>query len=158
MYNGEWHNYIRKLEMLFSEDEDVEVGNYSVVGNVVHIDILCHDIERFQALRMVLKSNIFIDGKRILLDFVYDGTTTDDYDETFRKAFSGNPYFKEIVRNDEHKEFDYAVFKKEVISYFSDNVGDYNGNSNELVADIVKDVNNLVDCDGALRILPCSET
>ena len=115
-----WYKYINKLDRLFADDEDVEVGNYSVTDSIVRIEIICHDITRFQALKEVLSNCMMVGDKRIFLEFKYEGNPSDDYCETFKKAFSGNPYFKEIVRNDEHKEFVYAVFKKDVISYFSD--------------------------------------
>lgn len=157
-----WHIYLKKLEMLFLEDEEVDVGNYTVTDGIVRVDILCHTIEKFVALKEVLKNFILVGSseisrKRIILNFIYDGTSSESYDETFRKAFEGNPYFKEIVKNSEHEELTYAVFRKEVISFFSENIGDYAGNTHELVEDVVSEVTHLVNNDEAVRIVPCSE-
>ncbi len=149
-----WYQYLRRLDALLDGDDDVETGNYSVTDNVVCIEILCHDITKFQALKEVLKNNVVVGDTRICLDFIFDGSTSDDYDETFRKAFSGNRYFKEIVKNKEHKGCAYAAFKE----YFSDDTEASRGIGHEHVADIVTEVTNLIDSDGfGIRIIPCSE-
>ena len=62
----------------------------------------------------------------------------------FTDAFTGNPLFSKVVTEvfPGGAKVYYAVFKREIITFFNDNMTDYHANSHFIVADIVKEIAN----------------
>lgn len=65
----------------------------------------------------------------------------------FAIAFNGNPVLSRIVTSGEifSIPFTYVVFRKEVVQYFNDDLGDVNGQCSTLYQEIAKNVFGTVD-------------
>ena len=61
-----------------------------------------------------------------------------------RAAFTGNPIVQEIktVSGLFSYDLNYVLFKKEVVQYYTDNLGDYNGYCSTLYENIARDIFN----------------
>ena len=74
----------------------------------------------------------------------------------WEEAFKGNPIFKEVISKDDvlptHDSIKYAVFSRDIISFFNDDFTSYDGCANLLIADAVREVIDLKD------IHPCTES
>lgn len=62
--------------------------------------------------------------------------------ELYSNALAGNPHVKEIITINGifNNPMTYVVFKKEVIQYFNDSLGDINGVCSTLCQDIANDI------------------
>ena len=65
-----------------------------------------------------------------------------DIDELFELAFEGNEAycFSETIHGIIMNNVTYVIWKKEVVQYFTDNIGDYHGITSILYQDIARDI------------------
>lgn len=146
-----WVIYYRELNELFKYDKDIKV---SFDEDLRVIRILVDNDEKWAILDKIL-TNIKVFGNvSIMVDIIpanneeFDFTKAvrDNANSTnismFARLFADNPilsYIKTIsgvFTNDIH----YIVFKKEVVQFFADNLGDINGQISTLYETIARDV------------------
>ena len=102
------------------------------------------------ALSKVLRNTIQMGNITINVDFrctdntvaikpETDEVTVQDYDD----AFVGNKFF---VKTESIKSpmgvFEYAIFSRDIITFFNDDISDYHCNAHYIVADIIKEIAN----------------
>lgn len=133
-----WNTFVSELKALFGEDPDIEIqyedGDYEVklyVAGDAKADALAQLIpaERVYG-NVVLKVTIVPANKNGI-----------DEASLIEAAFKGNPVLKEMLRlKTPFGEYDYAVFRKQVVQFFNDDMTDPHGNKSTLYEDIAKDV------------------
>ena len=71
------------------------------------------------------------------IELLNEEITVKDYED----AFTGNKYFVEVVQEPAPVgTFDYAVFSRDIITFFNDDMTDYHANAHYIVADIIKQI------------------
>ncbi len=134
-----WFIYYAELSELFKEDPEVHLDfdeNEKVIKLFVDND------EKADALTKLLPMTKEF-GNVVVKINVIPANNENSIAEVFRKAFEGNPAFKDvIVTSSEAGAFGatYILFAKKVVQYYADNLGDPNGNISTLYQDIARDV------------------
>ena len=133
-----WVIYFRKISALFEKDPAVKVlfddQNYV-------IKIYVEGDEKAKALEQILPSEKTF-GNIVVKTIVIPANQLNvSRFSLFQKAFESNPIvsFMEIVPT-QTNNLNFIVFKKKIVQFFNDNVGDYYGVCSTLYQDIAKDI------------------
>lgn len=141
-----WIEYHKKVFNLFEADPEVNV--YDVIDTeegVKSFDIGVTNLTKLEALDKILKKEVVFGNVTLKINFIHDEIENRTVRDNFREAFNGNPYFKKISSMDlpgQEAAVNFAVFSRDVISYFIDDLTDYCGNKHVLPAEIAKEVTN----------------
>lgn len=141
-----WYTYQKKLNALFSKDPDIKVGEVYESDSEDYdygIDIEIKNHEKFVALdRVLLKTVGFANIVLQITLFDEENSEQDPAIDLFKKVFEGNPIVKDIKETIDRTGTSraYVRFEPDVVQFFDDDLGDYNGNWNGLAQDIAKEV------------------
>ena len=143
-----WETIRGKVYNFFAKDPDINVqdrctdvgeGKYSFY-------IESQDSERLANLEKIMKKSYDLGNITLEIEFKYANGVPDllvDPDDvnTWKKAFGCNPYFVEVVteRDPAGRDWNYAVFSRDVISFFNDDLSDYCANAHFIPAEIVRE-------------------
>ena len=134
-----WITYWNKVYALFGQDPDITVMYNEDVNQ---ISFYVQGTDKAEALEKLLpKEKKF--GNITVMQRVIPANKTWDTPDLFRKIFEGNPLYADtIVVKPEgtSNPFGYVCFKKDVIQFWNDNLGDPHGNEFTLAQDIAREV------------------
>ena len=142
-----WYTFNKMVKALFDGDPDIEVGDVYDVndGNFdVAFDIAVKNHQKFIALdRLMPDKKIF--GNVTLGIVLYDEENDDGEDLLFtyyKTLFEGNPIVDrfETVKDFAGTDWNYILFKPEVIQFPDDDTSDYYGNWNGIAEDVAREV------------------
>lgn len=138
-----WVRFYRELEALFSADPDVTVHYYDDKNEV---KLFVDDSTKAEALSKLLPNKKNFGNVELLITVVPANDTYYDKVKLFKDAFYGNPNLKSLQYIDIlSNPITYLVFKKEVVQYYNDDLGDVNGICSTLYQDIAKNIFGEVD-------------
>lgn len=139
-----WYNYFKKVYNLFEGDPEVTVDEDLIENEdgTFEFTISSKNSEKLNAIEKLFGYGKVFGDIRVLIRYGYENASEEDFAELYEKAFTGNPLFKEVIRCEMplFGDSSYAVFKKNIVTFYDDNFSDYHGNSHYIVADLVKDV------------------
>ncbi|WP_242605377.1 group-specific protein [Fluoribacter gormanii] len=149
-----WYLLQSRLSAALSADPCVHVANLMGEGRYMEIKITVCNEDKAQALASFV-NRIHEFGERLVVTVkVYASdsipveasasSSVKESVELLTRALKGNKYFIKAgtaIRG--HVESAYAVFKPQIIQYYSDDVGDWFLNSNEVAAKLFSDIFNL---------------
>lgn len=134
-----WVVYYRKLSAFFKEDSEVHVVYDDVE---MEVKLYVENADKATALeKMLPKEQEFGNVKLYVTIVPANGlTTTTGYD--ILKAFEGNGAVHEthVVDGFMQNKMTFIVFKKVVVQWFSDSIGDWHGLTSSLYQDLAKDI------------------
>lgn len=138
-----WVLYYRKLEALFGNDPDIEV---EFDEDEYEIKLYVDNISKADALSQLLPDYKAFGNLKVLIS-VIPSNSSQWKAHLIPEAFKGNPAFKDmqIVEGIMSNPVCYVIFKKEVVQYPSDNLGDIHQITSTLYQDIAKE---LIDIEG----------
>lgn len=135
-----WVEFYNEIEALFLNDPDVQV-EYD--EETPEVKLLVDGQEKADALTQLLPTQKVF-GKVVLkITVVPSNEDSNDVASLIRKAFKGNPALAYVLKytGDVFRfPVTYAVFAREVVQYFNDNLNDFWGNRTTLYQDIAKNV------------------
>ena len=148
-----WYSYHKKVFNLFDGDTEITVDSELTEtedGNFEFM-ISSNNGDKLYAIEKILGSGQSFSGIKVRIKYGYENARDEDWASIWERAFSGNPHFKEIVRYDVPVlgKGAFAVFNRDIISFYDDNLADYHCNSHYIVADMVNDVvmnSNVTPC------------
>lgn len=144
-----WVTCVNKIKALFGQDKDIRIESCdSGPGVKLYVGTGC----KAAALEALLPDFLTFGDVECAITVVpgNDGSArkfkTDA--DAIAAAFEGNPVVAVIrpVSKGLFKDLTYVAFKREVVSFFNDDLADINGNWNGLYADIAKEL--LTGADG----------
>lgn len=139
-----WHIYANYIKSIFQKDPEVTiiVPEETEKSEFV-ITIKCTNKIKTFAISELLANEIQMGNITVIINCVYTGSTQVDYN-VLNAALSNNPEVSEIVKETSAMmiENTFCVFKKNVIQFFDDNIGDINGNFSGLAEDISRQIFN----------------
>ena len=143
-----WYNFYREVNELFKKDKQVHV-----VFDDEHfeLNIYVENADKAAALEYLLGSERIYGEITLYIKVIpannnltrsYKLRNNTDLPTFYRNAFKGNEIveFIEDVSTLYSNDMCFVVFKKEVVQYFTDDLGDYYGQRSTLWQDIAKDV------------------
>ena len=147
-----WNEYYEELNAFFAEDPEVTILYDEEEKN---IKVLVQDTIKAEALTHLLKDEMKFGEVKLTVTVVPANEVTngikklvtsigfnEDYGEMFERALSNNGTFAYTYTIDNVMGFNavYVVFKKKVIQYYNDNLGDLNGMKSTLAEYIARDI------------------
>jgi hypothetical protein len=150
-----WGTYLKELYNLFKFDPEVSVSSISFVSeSICEATITSTNYNKLAALKKILYNEIVFGNVTLKITFDYNAPTDEDNSKAWRDAFEGNPLFDKIegVKTPDGSTVNYAIFGRDIISFFNDDLSDYHGSKHMIVADIVKDVTS------DKSVYPCTKT
>lgn len=150
-----WDEYYNKMAAFFKEDSDVTVLYDGQEDDTKYIKVLVDHPEKATALEALLNKEKDFGGVKLIVTVV----PADDipkniardmsqwaedakYYGLYRSALIGNANFERVHEIKGMLGFDatFVVFKKKVIQYYNDNIGDLNGVISTLAEYIARDI------------------
>lgn len=137
-----WVNYYREIEALFGKDPDIKI---QFNNNERCIKMFVCGIDKYNALTQLLPEEKVFGNVTLKIEIIPANNLTQSMIDLFRKAFNGNPVVTDIISisRDEigtTNDFNYIVFKKEVVQYHDDSLSDPHGNHSTLYQIIAEDI------------------
>lgn len=140
-----WATFCKELKALFDADPDIYVSEMyepddSNADYSIAIAVRKHD--KFVALDRLLPGSKTFGNVTLDIDLYDEENGVVNVAELFKTAFAGNPIVDSIqTRTDPAGvDWNYVLFKPEVIQFFDDDLSDYNGLWSGLAEDIAREV------------------
>ena len=141
-----WETFCKQLKALFERDTDIIVSDiyeheYGMDTDYgVAIQVTRHD--KFLALDRLLPRVKTFGNVTLGIDLYDEENGEVDTAALLKTLFDGNTIVDSIkTRTDPAGvDWNYVLFKPEVIQFFDDDLGDFNGNWNGLAEDIAREV------------------
>jgi len=150
-----WDEYYNKMAAFFKEDPDVTVLYDDQEDDAKHIKVLVDNPEKATALEALLNKEKNFGGVKLIItvvpaDDVPKSIARDmsqwaedaKYYGLYRSALIGNANFATVQEIKGLLGFDatFVIFRKKVIQYYNDNIGDLNGVMSTLAECIARDI------------------
>lgn len=135
-----WIEYYEQLEVLFEEDSQVRV---LYDDKEQKVKLYVSDADKADALQKVLPAKKVFGNVELKVVIVPPNDLKADYKcEPILMALMNNPIVEEIKRVSGifSNDIIYIAFRREVVQYYSDDLGDINGNTSTLYQEIAKEV------------------
>jgi len=147
-----WDEYYNKMAAFFKDDPYVTV---LYDEEEKHIKLLVNESFKAEALSRVLKTELEFGNVKLLVSVIpvndipkdvksyFDHMGADEsYCTLYVHAFNDNDIYAYVRKFEGIMDFDavYVVFKKKVIQYYNDNIGDLNGMKSTLAEYIARDI------------------
>lgn len=136
-----WYVFHSQVKKLFEQDNEVNVDETLQESDDLGytFGIYSDNKEKLQAIKKLIGSKIVFGSIPVIIDY---GENGEDAASIWEKAFTGNPLFCKVVKNDMpiYGSCNYALFKRDIVSFYGDDLSDINGNLHYIVADLVKEV------------------
>lgn len=150
-----WDEYYHKMKAFFEEDDNVTILYDEGADDIKYIKVLVDNPEKAAALDVLLEKKktfgnvtlivIVVPTNSVMKDIErYMNQRADDlqYYGIYDSALLGNENFAFIKQVTGMLGFDaiFVVFRKKVIQYYNDDLGDLNGMKSTLAEDIARDI------------------
>lgn len=137
-----WVNFYREIEALFGQDKDIKI---QFNNDEKYIKLFVNGQDKYEALTKLLPAEKVFGNVTISIQVIPANNSEQSTIDLFRKAFNGNPIVTDIItitrdELDSTNDFNYVVFKKEVVQYHDDSLDDPHGNHSTLYQFIAEEV------------------
>lgn len=147
-----WVTLLNEYVAMFGDDPDIKVESRN---DGMTIRLLVSNSDKADALTQLLPDHYDFGTVTVGIEVVPDNGFDTARSSLFVRAFANNPVLSRIITLSDvfASPITYVVFRKEVVQFWNDNLGDPHGNVSTLYQDLAGDV--LGDQDG---ILYCTES
>lgn len=134
-----WVTYAREINEMFGRDPQIKV-EYD--EDNVEVKLYVENPDKAEAITQLLPVEKFFGGVSLKITVIPANNFNSAAKSLFDRAFDGNPVFAHTseFQGLYNQPVTYVVFKKAVVQYFSDNLGDEHGLTSTLYQDIAKDL------------------
>jgi hypothetical protein len=137
-----WVNLYRKIEALFGQDPDIKI-NFDNDNRTITLYV--DGQEKYEALSQFIPATKELGNVKVTIKVIPANNAKLSNLDLFRNAFKGNPVVDDFITVpreliDSTNNFDYVVFKKEVVQYHDDSLSDPHGNCSTLYQLIADDI------------------
>ena len=139
-----WYEYVNQVKALFGQDPAITI-NFDEDDMVLRI--MVDGSAKAAGLAEILPEEVEF-GKIILQVLVIRNNQSRTIGDYIRDAFYGNPAFCDTATTPPPYEAFYAIFKKEVVQYYNDDLGDIQGLRSTLYEDLAREVLSHGKVDG----------
>lgn len=133
-----WQTYYNEIRALFGSDPQITTAFDEEKMEIV---FRVSDQDKAEALSKIIPFKKMFGNLEVTVTIIPPNEPV-FAGATIRKAFEGNPAFEELIEIDDvmSNPIMYALFKKEVVQFWNDNLGDPHGNVTTLYQDIASDI------------------
>ena len=138
-----WQEYYNQVNELFGKDPEIAIEFDDPLNSPdKRLTLMVENEEKADALAKILPFEREFGGVKLHIDIV-PANKEPIGPEIIEKAFQGNPVFNQLIMIDDPQSgwsMAYCEFKKDVVQYWGDNLGDPRGNISTLYEDIAREV------------------
>lgn len=134
-----WIEYYKELKELFGRDPEISITfdetNYIIA---LHVD----NTDKAEALQKLLPATVEFGNVTLNINVVPINHNSDDITRVYELAFKDNPVFDytKVAGLPAGGAIKYAVFAKEVVQYYCDDISDVDGKRTTLYQHIADDI------------------
>lgn len=134
-----WSVFYNQIEAMFGKDPDIKIVYDE--DNLI-IKLYVNNEKKSTALCQLLPNTKVFGNVTLKIEVIPANENGVNLKSLFQNAFEGNPVFSyiEAVEGVFTNPINYVVFKKEVVQYFNDDLGDVHGVCSTLYQEIAKDI------------------
>ena len=152
-----WVTYVSKVMALFKEDPQIKMWCQMEMRydeSNLELKLLVDNPAKAKASAELLPTSKTFGNVTLKIFVIPANRLRENKIETYKAAFDGNPIVSKIetVAGPAGTNFNYIVFRKEVVQYYNDDLGDIDGIHSTLYQEIAKDV-----FEGEAGIYFCTE-
>ena len=139
-----WVEYYRYIEAIFGKDPDIKVV---FDEEAICVRLLVNNNDKAEALKQILPASENFGGVELIIS-VIPCNDKESKEQLLKRAFDGNPAVDDVVAIDGGAfptPFTYVIFKKEVVQFWNDNLGDPRGMETTLYEEIARKLFNQQD-------------
>lgn len=145
-----WCTYYEEMKAMFGKDPDITI-QYDDEEKVITLRVA--DSAKADALSMILPMEKVFGNVTVQVKVVPANTLKTRVD-AYTAAFRNNPVLSYIQTVESpFGRFSFAVFAKEVVQFYNDDISDLNGLESTLYEDIARDI-----FEGESSMLFCTDT
>ena len=132
-----WVTYYEELSLFFDEDPDVHVI-FDEAENTVNMYV--QEPEKAEALTRLIPAEKNFGNVTLYINIIPVNQNKNDALADITEAFKGNPIVNSIqtIEGIFANKITYVIFKREVVQYWNDDLGDAFGNCTTLWQDVAK--------------------
>ena len=134
-----WAEYLNQIDAFFKEDDDVRV-EYDNEAMVIKIYV--DGAAKAEALSKLLPTSKKFGNVEIKVNIIPANPLDTSRIGLFKKAFEGNRAVADIetISDISSNDFNFIIFKPEVVQYYNDDLSDFNGICSTLYQDLAKEL------------------
>lgn len=136
-----WVTYAREIGAMFDDDPAIKV-EYDEEN--VEVKLYVEGVKKADAISQLLPVEKAFGGVKLKITIIPANETlsANKQKQLFLDAFEGNPAFETAVAVEGvfSNPITYVVFRKKVVQYYNDDLGDINGICSTLYQDIAKNI------------------
>ena len=146
MLEAPWETWCKELKALFEHDDEIAVSDIYIPDNGMDTDyavaIMVRKHDKFIALDRLMPRMKSFGNVTLGIDLFDEENDEVNIAELFKTLFNGNPIVDSIqTRTDQTgTDWNYVLFKPDVIQFFDDDLTDYNGLWSGLAENIARDI------------------
>jgi len=143
-----WDRYVNILTQIFAKDKEVTVQFVDSQDDdpAYHCEIDCKNYPKLLAIQKLIGYSKYFGNVELIIKYTYNGESVEA--QTWAEAFENNPIFHRIETTPDNLP-DYAIFSRDVISFYDDNLSTYNKYTNMTTAQAIMEVIDIND------VYPC---
>jgi len=135
-----WYGYYRQVYSLFSGDKELKISDLEEVSETEYsFTIESANKDKLDAIEKLIGRSKAIGNITVTIEYKTEEPVDGDWGKIIETAFEGNPLFKEVIVEKDpilHVAFYYAIFAREIVSFWNDNLADYSGNEHYIPAEL----------------------
>ena len=136
-----WVTYAREIGAMFDDDPAIKV-EYDEEN--VEVKLYVEGVKKADAISQLLPVEKAFGGVKLKITVIpaNEPLSANKQKQLFLDAFEGNPAFETAVAVEGifSNPITYVVFRKKVVQYYNDDLGDINGICSTLYQDIAKNI------------------
>ena len=139
-----WVREFRKYEIIFGKDKNIKL---EFDNNDPTIKMYISGQDKYEALSRFLPTERQFGNVTLKIKLIPANDLELSTLDLFRRAFADNPVVTDYISipkemTESTNDFNYVVFKKEVVQYHDDSLNDPHGNCSTLYQDIAEEIFN----------------
>lgn len=142
-----WETYYKELSILLGQDPEIQILYDSYEQE---IKIYSENVRKTDALSVLLPDEKEFGNVKVTITIVpannKETRPTKYSPDLFADLFDENQCVADVVQTTGIYEATYVVFRKEVVQYHNDDIGDVNGNCSTLYQDVAKRIFDIHPC------------
>lgn len=133
-----WITFVHELDALFGPDPEIEIVYENTEPRV---KLYVESTSKAEALTKLLPVEKEFGNVVLKIEVIPANEDKDTPVDLIRRAFEDNPVLEQIASvSNPYGTINYAIFKREVVQFYNDQMDDAYGNKNTLYQEIAKDV------------------
>ena len=137
-----WETFGKKLRVFFEHDDEINVTPIDTTDDNYTIAIQSANSLKLYALSKLIAPEYSFGNVVLKVEFETIVDPEKDFANLiYSTAFAGNDYFRYMIKDKDEvsgETRNYAIFAKDVIQFFNDDLSDYYRNFNGLVQDVAR--------------------